>query len=222
MKIDVIMSFIFHSHFAMRALDALGSERTIRLVDNSFRGELKGWARRNPHVHYLRLPSNQEATSTLHASRTAMTWHPLCCAASWNLAMQEAETEWIVNVNPDTLMWPQAWRLIEGAIEGRAEGCVLIRSQLNFNIWAGDRASLLALGGFDERFKPCAGEDEDMLVRISKAGLKWQKMNLPAMHMEGGHKDRVDGYRNVQTFVDKWGWKPHSPEYREIVSKGLA
>jgi hypothetical protein len=225
MKLDVIMSFIFHSHFAMRSLDSLGSWRKIHLVDNSYQAELKGWAARNPHVNYLRPKVWREYRLT---GRPEFAWSPHCCAASWNWAMREAETTWVVNVNPDTLLSPHAWRIIEGAIRGRAEGTVLIRTQVNFNVWMADRTAILELGGFDERFKPCAGEDEDMLCRISQAGLKWQRIQVPATHMEGGHKDRADmgmngkTYPNADVFEEKWGFRPHSPEYKTLVGGGAA
>ena len=61
-----------------------------------------------------------------------------------------------------------------------------------------------------------------MLLRVCKAGYKWSRATLPALHVEGGHKDRVDGYRNIGVFVEKWGFKPHSQEYNTVLTGGCA
>jgi hypothetical protein len=231
MKCDVIMSHFSHSHYTVQALQALGSRRTVHLIDNSFLAEMKGYALINPHIHYLR---DQKALAPGPVggkwNGAGMMWKPLCTAASWNWGLREAETEWVINVNPDVIQWPQALTMLEQlGIDNRPPGVVLIRTQVNFNVWAADRQVLLDLGGFDERFIPCGAEDEDMLVRISQAGHKWTQATIPVTHMDGGHKSRADHlgphkgpYANQPVFEEKHGWGPHTNEYGEVVSGGRA
>jgi len=227
---DVIMSHIFNSYYTHRALASIGSGHHVYLVDNSFCGEMATYCRRNPHVHYLTTTVGKKVDIDCPPGPTTrMEWHPLSCSASWNFAMQEAQADWVINVNPDTEMLPQSLELMEMAIDTRMDGVVLMRAPVNFNFWAADRKALLELGGFDERFRPCAGEDEDMLLRIGKAGMKWQRCGPPAYHQDGGHKDRMDlgipgkgTYCNAPVFVDKWGFMPHSAEWKEIVGAAHA
>ncbi len=228
-KMDVMMSHIFASHRTVRALEAIGADRTIHLIDNSFNADMAGWASVRPFVNYIRDDSYKSiescgkkvAAAIVMEPFSHMEWYPFTLSASWNLAIEAAEAPWVINVNPDTLLWPtHSLGLMERALENIAEKVVLIRTQLNFNLWAG-RVEFLKEEPFDTRFSPCGGEDEDMLVRISHAHKQWTKMDVPAHHMDGGHKDRVDGYRNVKVFEDKWGWRPHSPEWNAIVSEAL-
>jgi len=129
-------------------------------------------------------------------------------------------------------LWQAALDLMEMAIASVPEDTVIVRSELGFNLWAGKRTALLDLGGFDEKFVPCGGEDEDMLLRVAKAGLRWSHAKVPAMHIDGGHKARCDfnwvsteglvlGYHNVPYFITKWGFPPHSKEYDAIVMPAL-
>jgi hypothetical protein len=218
MKCDIIMSYIFHSHYALKALESLGSERRIHLVDNSYWGELAIHARRNPHIDYIRPQINRQRGPPF-------SWHPLTCAESWNLAMSRAETPYVINVNPDMIVIPQTLPMIELVLGDHGIDDIAVwQTPYYWNIWLGKVEALLQdLGGFDARFRPCAGEDEDMLVRISTSGKwKWSVMNVPAHHQDGGHKDRVDEYCNVSTFVEKHGWRPHSPEYNKVLQQGRA
>lgn len=209
---DVMMSHIFHSAYTEKALASIGSERRIFLVDNSFNGDLRVYSRRNPHVVYIRPKVNADRGPP-------MKWEPLTCSGSWNLAMSRAETPWIFNVNPDVYLWPQSLELLDRFCESAPEEVVMIRSTIGFNVWAGRREWLIEQGGFDDRYRPCGGEDEDMLVRIAKSGKKWMAATIPAMHMDGGHLNRVDGNCNIGTFIEKWGWKPHSPEFNALVGR---
>ena len=225
------MSYIFASHYAVRALESIGSGRRIHLVDNSFNGDLSAYAKRNPHVNYIRPPVarfiDTENPAEFH---TRMGWLPWTCAHSWNVAMGTAESEWVINVNPDVMLLPQSLDMFEKLIETPNHPDVrLMRAPLSFNLWAGDRQYLLDLGGFDTRFKPCAGEDEDMLVRIAQDGKKWQTVSIPAYHQDGGHRDRVDvgipgkgTYCNAPVFVEKHGWLPKKAEYNAIVGAAHA
>lgn len=214
---EVIMSHIFNSHYTVRALESLGSARTVHLVDNSYTGELKGYSRRNPHINYIR------PAMSCHRTGGGFSWSPLCCASSWNWAMGTAGSSWIINVNPDVWLWPDALTQFETAVMEEVrihEKVVLVRSTLGFNVWAGRVMALRDLGGFDQSFIPCGGEDEDMLVRICKAGEQWSQANVHGVHMDGGHISRVDGYCNIKTFEEKHGFSPNSPEYREIIKGG--
>ncbi len=224
MKCDIITSFIFHSHYCLRMLESLGSERRVILVDNSFRGEMKAHAAKNPHIEWFEIMRDTNICNSEDGS-SRMAWSPLNCSCSWNVAMERAETEWVINVNPDMVLWPGALENLEAYIEGRVDPDLkLICTHNNFNVWAGEAKYLLSLGGFDwKRFSPCGGEDEDMLVRIAKDGKKWARVPIPAFHQDGGHRDRADmgmngeTYPNLKVFVDKWGFAPHSPEYQAIV-----
>jgi len=218
---NVIMSFIFNSALAYRALESIGSMVRVILVDNSFAAELEPYAKRNPHITYIR-PNVQRAISP------DFSWKPLSCAASWNTAIRAADSEYVVNVNPDTMLLPgsltgigRGAALIPTAWEGRADGVVLMRTQINFNVWIGDREWLVE-HPFDETFEVCGGEDEDMLCQISKAGKKWTQIQIPAVHQEGGHRDRVDNYCNVSTFESKWGFRQHTPPYKELLRAAQA
>jgi len=223
---DVIMSHIFNSFYTHRALESIGSGRHVYLVDNSFMGDMKRYAQRHPHVHYLRPKVRREIDVS---GATRMSWSPLSCSESWNEAMNHAQSDWVVNINPDMMVTPQTFQLLDMAIEGRGDKTVLIRTQFNFNIWAADRRFLLEmLSGFDERYKPCAGEDEDILCQIADAGVQWTKMGVPGYHQDGGHIDRADmgmdgkTYPNAEVFREKWGWLPHSSEYNAKVGAAFA
>ena len=212
---DIIMSHIFNSYYTVRALESVGSNRRVYLVDNSFCGELRSYAQRHSEVVYIK----PQVRATFGDG--VFTWRPLTCADSWNLAMEKAESEWVINVNPDVILWPGALDCLELAIEGRhSRDVVLLRTTLGFNVWAGHRASLLRLGGFDNRFKPCAGEDEDILCRITEEGLKWSVVQIQGVHHDGGHKNRIDGYCNVAVFTEKWGFPPSSAEYKKFIERG--
>ena len=227
---EIIMSYIFSSHYAIRSLESIGSGRPVHLVDNSFNADLRIYAGRHPHIDYIRPKIERfiDIDGDTNGS-TRMEWFPLTCAESWNLAMERAQTQWVININPDMMCLPQTLQLLDIAVEQRMDDVVLMRGVNGFNVWMGDRAWILENGGFDTRFKPCAGEDEDMLVRIGKSGKKWQRCGVAAYHQDGGHKDRVDvgarpgvTYCNSSVFKEKWGWIPNSPEYKKIVGAAHA
>jgi len=217
MKCDIIMSHIFHSAYTTKALDSIGSGYRIILIDNSYNGEMKLYGRRNPHVVWVR--PKIRAGNTENGT---LAWNPLSCSESWNLAMKRAETEWVINVNPDVEIRAGGLDIIHDAIDNRIANTVLIRSQLGFNVWAGEVKWLQAIGGFDTRYRPCGGEDEDMLCQIAQDGLKWGKCKSPGTHMDGGHLNRIDGYSNIGPFTDKWGWAPHSAEFRSLVGGAVS
>lgn len=206
----VIMAHIFHSAYTERALNSIGSGQHVILIDNSYSGEMGVYARKNPHIEYVKpkVPRRMEGSN--------LAWQPLSCAESWNLAVSKVTTPWVINVNPDVIVWPHFFRKIDRAIEERDEGVVLFRTQNNFNVWVGD-AEWLKAHPFDDRYRPCGGEDEDMLCQIATEGKKWSQMQVPAFHQDGGHLNRIDGYCNTRTFHDKWGWPPHSKEFKELV-----
>ena len=208
---DIIMSHIFHSAYTERALASIGSGHKVILIDNSYSGEMGLYARRNPHIEYVRqkLRKGQDGSN--------FAWRPLSCSESWNLATKRATTEWVINVNPDIWLSPKAVEIIEQSIkETENPEVVLTRTQLNFNVWWARRDWLLK-HPFDERYRPCGGEDEDMLCQIATAGKKAGKGQVRGIHMDGGHLNRVDGYCNVKTFKEKWGFPPHSKEYRALM-----
>jgi len=208
---DVIMAHIFHSAYTERALNSIGSGHRVILIDNSYSGEMGVYARRNPHIEYVKpkVPRKMEGSF--------LAWNPLSCAESWNLAISKVETEWFVNVNPDTVVAPQAFKLISLCIDGLHDpDIVLFRTQVNFNVWWGNTAWLRE-HPFDTRYRPCGAEDEDMLCQIATAGKKWSKAQVPVWHQDGGHLNRIDGYCNTEPFRQKWGWKPHSPEFNALV-----
>ena len=209
---DIIMSHVFHSSYTEKALNSIGSGRRIFLVDNSFCGEMKVYSRRNDHVVWIR----PKVQSTIGPP---FQWHPLTCADSWNCAIGAASSEWVINVNPDVYVYAGALDRVEETISALPPEVVLVNSNVGgFNLWAGRRDWLMA-HPFDNRYKPCGGEDEDIQVQVAKDGKKWASMSARAVHMDGGHLNRVDGYCNIGPFIEKWGWKPHSPEYRELVGK---
>ena len=208
---DIIMSHIFHSAYTEKALASIGSGHKVILIDNSYSGEMGLYARRNTHIEYVRVKLRKSQDGSNFA------WQPLSCSESWNLATRRATSEWVININPDVLIFPKTLAHIEQAIEAQTDpDVVLCRAQLNFNVWWARRSWLLE-HPFDDRYRPCGGEDEDMLCQIATAGKKAGKGKAAAVHMDGGHLNRVDGYCNVKTFRNKWGFPPHSPEYRALV-----
>lgn len=108
MKADVIMSHFARSDLTVRALNDIGSRRTIHLVDNAFLPELKDYALVNPHVHYLRSPELHPGPLDGKWDGTGMKWSPLSLAESWNWCLLEAKTDWVIDVNPDIVQWPHA------------------------------------------------------------------------------------------------------------------
>lgn len=212
---DVIMTHIWHSSYTEKAIHALGSSRTIHLIDKSATGEMRTLALRNPHIHYVRNDVGWKESPPFFS------WNPGCCSLNWNLGLREAKSEWVINVNPDVWLSCNALDEWEKHAATLPPEVVLIESDLGggaFNVWMARRQVLIDLGGFDERFWPAGGEDEDMCVRIGLAGLTKQTRHIYGYHMDGGSLQRVDGYRNVQTFIRKWGFAPHSPEYNLAIN----
>ncbi|MCP4493368.1 MAG: hypothetical protein GY820_39590 [Gammaproteobacteria bacterium] len=212
---EIIMTHVWHSAYTERALAALGSSRPIHLVDVSMTGEMRIYALRNPHVHYIR--PNVE----FKEDPPFFSWNPGCCSLNWNRGLAEVKSEWVINVNPDVWLSVQALDEWEKYAMTLPPEVALLESNLpggGFNVWMARKRVLLDLGGFDERFWPAGGEDEDMSVRIGKAGFRKEMRNIYGYHMDGGSLQRCDGYRNVATFTEKWGWPPHSPEYNLAIN----
>ena len=175
---------------------------------------MKIYAKRNPHIDYIRPKVD------FQQDKPRWSWEPGCCASGWNLAMSRVQTEWVLNINPDCMVRPNLISRIETLILQETESnVVLYVSDIGFNIWAANVRKFEELGGYDERFWPSGGEDEDILCRISEAGMRWRRIKGQAYHMDGGHLQRQDGYCNIKTFEEKWGWKPHSPEWGKIVGR---
>ena len=226
---EIIMSHIWRSDLTVRALDDIGSRRTVHLIDNSFGAEMKDYASINPHIHYLRWPDIAPGPLGGEWDGSGMQWSPLSCAASWNWGLREAQSEWVINVNPDILQWPQMLGIIDRQIAELDPEIVLVCGQVVFNVWYALREEILDLGGFDEQFIPCGGENEDILVRISEAGVKWTQRNLPLFHVGSGHKTRADHlgphrgpYCNTPVFKEKHGFPPNAKEYKAIITRGRA
>ena len=213
--LEIIQSHIFNSAHTERSLQSIGSRWPVHLIDNSFSGEMKTYCKRNPNVNWIR------PDTTSLQSHGIFQWNPLTCAASWNLGLAASASKWTMNVNPDVLLRIDAVDRVMKTLRDRGKNIDLFRSEIGFNIWIGKTAVLQELGGFDDRFQPAGGEDEDMMVRISQAGLKWSPISVPAYHVDGGHLSRVGGYL-TETFRQKWDFVPNGPEYKAIVSGGRA
>jgi len=215
MKCDFFQVHCFNSHETVQSLNSIGSGRDIYLIDNSMTGEMKRYARRNDrHIIWIRPNVKYRAIHPTHSAEL------LSLPDAWNLALSSVQTPWAVNVNPDVMLNVGSVEVIEKAVDRAIDaGAVVAVSTLGFNIWACDVKAILGLGGFDSRFWPCAGEEEDLLIRIGQSGLKWGRFNVGAYHVDGGHLSRSDGGRNVETFRAKWGFHPHSEEYKAIVQQ---
>ena len=76
------------------------------------------------------------------------------------------------------------------------------------------------IGGFDERFYPCCGEDQDIFIRLAQGGWKYKRIKVDYQHVEGGHHCRIEiPAEQYKKFLDKWGFPPSGNKYYEIINK---
>ncbi len=84
------------------------------------------------------------------------------------------------------------------------------------------REAFLRVGGYDERFKPCMGDDVELMLRLQRTGYK--KLNLPIDELKVVHlqapRDRRDRYLLNQKHLT-WAYLEHStyPFWRLFVRK---
>ena len=217
---DVFMCHIAHSHYTVRALESIGSRHRIHLMDVSYLGELKHYAIRNAHVVYHR-PEME------HSNEDGHWWKPPCVAESWNDLLAAVETEWAFHVGPDVLLSTQSLELFEAGLTCASDDVIVALTSSGdrkptWDVWAGRPKEILALGGFDPRYRICGVQDEDLLVHLIKQGKRWAGFKIPQTHMDGGHKSRPDAMCNIPVFEEKWGFPLGQAEFWKIVRGGAA
>ena len=186
-----------------KCLDTIPDGQEVILIDNSTVAECRNYAAIRSFLikQYIR-PERE----------------PLSYAASLNTGIKASSSAWVILANNDLLFQPSAFeRFASLPKEG---GPDLFITEVRWSCVMLSRKAYEQVGGFDESFIPCAGEDDDFMVRFCKAGLKWQIVPIGIWHQEGGHHCRIDGGRNIKLFEHKHKMKYGSPEHQEIINSG--
>ena len=107
---DYFQVHVWNSHETVQSLNSIGSSRRIFLIDNSFTGEMKRYARKNDrHIVWVRPNVKYRAIQPTHSAEL------LSLPEAWNLALKTVTTEWAVNVNPDVILNVGSVEVIEAA-----------------------------------------------------------------------------------------------------------
>ena len=210
---EIIVGHMFRMDLTEKCLDAIPDSNKIILIDISPKGEAKNYSENHKkHIQYVRGPGYP---------------NQFCTSKTWNEGTKRCKDNWFMIINNDVLINNGEIKKIEeeikncdekvGIIGPCREGRIPI---LHIGIFR--RKCFDDVGWFDERFYPCAGEDQDYYVRLAKKGWKYKCIPIEYLHMEGGHHSRVESpSKQYKTFIDKWGFPPSGPEYYEIISKGV-
>ena len=191
-------------------LDAIPDSYKIILIDISTTGEAKNYAmNRKKHIEYIR------------GSAYPNQW---CFSKMLNEGARRCKGEWFMLVCNDILFNKGQIEKIEEQIKDCHNDIGIIKHSGWWGLlWGAFRKKCYDdLEGFDERFYPCCGEDQDFYLRLVKKGWKIKPIKIDFMHIEGGHHSRIENpAEQLKKFVDKWGFAPEGPEWHDIVDKGV-
>lgn len=218
----LVIPHVGKSHLTYRLLDSIPDEHRIVLVDGSY---------------------VQDMGTRAHAMRGRLTYLPTggtphCLARNWNLgaaAVPASEPGWLFCAN-DVELQPVAWRYLAEELRLYPD-CGIIRDRdTKWNVWYVRRWAWDLLAPMDEAYKPCAGEDDDLVMKCDATGIRVRVANLGVTPLEGGHGSRVDMHRPgvdsdpsvrsrvLQHFQRKWGIAPSArsdQRYREAKARVL-
>lgn len=180
----------------------------------------------------------------------AMTYEePLSVAACWNAALRwawsQGYSEALV-VNNDTWLLPETYETLSSwaaADDGRTTGMVTCvsrreRSELayakpfshrpnpDFSCFLIQRWAWERVGGFDEHYLVAFAEDAEMHVRMHRAGILAECIDLPFLHHGSQTVKRADEIerrrigrqadKNREYFFQKWGKRIGTEGYDDL------
>lgn len=207
---EIIVPHLFRMDITKICLDAIPDSNKIILIDISTTGEAKNYAENHKkHIEYIRGEGfpNQ--------------W---CFSKMSNEGAKRCKEEWFMIVCSDILFNKGEIEKIEEEIKNCDENIGIIKHAGWWGLYWGvfRKKCFDELEGFDERFYPCCGEDQDFYLRLVKAGWKIKTMKADWLHIEGGHHCRIENPREqYNKFVNKWGFAPEGPEWHAIVDQGV-
>ena len=215
----LIIPHVGKSHLTYRLLDSIPEEHKVILVDGSYVRDMSTLADLRPTQITYR-----------HTEGT-----PHCLAHNWNLGtalVPGGEPFWMYCAT-DIEFNPTSWNRIKAAVVNFPDAGILKDKQTNWNVWILRRWAWELLRPHDERYKPCGGEDDDLVMKCQAAGIKIKEGLFVVQHAEGGHATRLDvgdTYRgttwgarhaNIALFQKKWGCVPSKgkdAKYRQAIT----
>jgi hypothetical protein len=117
---------------------------------------------------------------------------------------------------------------LERALKDHPDVAIVKDSITNWNVWVVRRWAWEHLYPMDEEYKPCGGEDDDLVMKCQLLGYKIRNAWIGPSHLEGGHATRLDIRRQEsglgswnplrehhRYFESKWGCRPtrRDPKY---------
>ena len=209
---EIIMPHLFRMDLTKMCLDAIPDSHKIILIDISATGEAKNYCEnRKKHIQYVRGPGypKQWCFSKMANEGAKLCKEDFFMVMSNDILFNKGEIEKI----------EQETKNCDGKV-GVLGPCRGRIPTLPFNIFR--KKCFDELGGFDERFYPACGEDQDFYVRLAKRGWKFKCISVNYIHVEGGHHSRIENpAEQYKKFVDKWGFPPSLSEYYEIINKAI-
>ena len=202
----VIVPHIGKSHLTYACLQSIPDEHHVVLVDASYVADMETFAQnRRNSITYVR-PDK-----------------PLgCLARNWNLGAAEipdSEDVWMFCAS-DVQFYAESWRRLSELLRCFPD-CGIIRDRAtNWNVWVVRRWAWKLLAPMDERYKPCGGEDDDLVAKCYFAGIRICAGWIGVNHLEGGHATRIDiarplakttwdhRHKNIAVFRRKWCMTP--------------
>lgn len=174
----VVIPHVGKSHLTRECLQSIPDEHRVVLVDASYVADLDVYARhRSTTVEYVR-PDE-----------------PLgCLAANWNIGathVPDTEAVWLFCAS-DVQFYAESWMRLSKMIHLYPDSGIIRDSGTNWNVWAIRRWAWDLLKPMDERYKPCGGEDDDLVMKCHHAGIKIRAGRIGVNHLEGGHATRID------------------------------
>jgi len=194
------------SHLTYRLIQSIPDEHQIILIDGSYVRDLSTLAALNPKQ------------ITYHHTEGV----PFCLAKNWNLGasmVPEKAPYWMFCAT-DIEFSETSWRRIATLLKNFPDAGIIKDAATNWNVWIVRRWAWDLLAPMDERYKPCGGEDDDIVMKCQLAGIKIKEGMFCVQHAEGGHATRIDigdktrgtswdaRRSNIALFQKKWGCIP--------------
>ena len=216
----LIVPHVGKSHLTYRTVTSIPDAHKVILIDGSYVRDMSTYASNNPKQVIYR-----------HTEGV-----PFCLAKNWNLGSElvpRSEPWWMFCAS-DIEFQETSWRRIATMEKNWPDAGIIKDQQTNWNTWLIRRWAYDLLKPFDERYKPCGGEDDDIVMKCQMAGIKIKEGMFCLNHCEGGHATRIDigdEYRgtgwderrdNIAVFRRKWGCIPskgRDPKYKAAITE---
>ena len=215
----IVIPHVGKSHLTYRLIQSVPDGQHMILVDGSYVRDLSTIARVRSHAITYKQTEGV----------------PHCLAHNWNLGaslVPKSEPYWMFCAT-DIEFSEASWARI-ATLERNYPDCGIIKdAPTNWNVWLVRRWAWDLLAPMDERYKPCGGEDDDLVMKCATAGIKIKEGLFVVQHADGGHATRLDvgdTYRgttwgarhaNIALFQKKWGCIPSKgkdAKYRKAIT----